>query len=1740
MISPNSQQGAKYVQVSPPILATIIERLLLYAPPNYHDEANLALAVRMHYQTLNLPVPIEVSSALQVGEILKPEHVLANALQAAGPQCTKSLESCAQALRSVEGTMGSELQVGMALLYLVLARNFRLYKPEVFVSLVHSKSKGNGLQWRAVLQVFDRDGLRIDPERFLALYEALLPVAMDGAVDIQLLWAGQWRNEATQLSFLTSLFKLNPSTMSMDTVPGLQKIITINDFEAASDSVKEYAEKALESTLVSLEAMRAVLNIAFRSRESLETLESQDFLREVVQPNMDIFLCAAFGTSEEKTETQQSVLIQLFSPFLMERQTGYELVLYYLWKKNKQWVAVRLVEAHSRQPMRLPTLLDVAEENHWTNDLFPLLNGFGIDLAALAHQRGILDLEDWSQKHTERARPEFVSLLCKFLSIKAEEEMRIIRNEQSEPRTISLGVNTVNALLLIVERYITESERQELVRVQRSCIQAYPRLFNYDGDFDAIIEANGQVSNALPATADRKMQDYYKRMYGDEIQVRQIIEHLQAFKHSQDPAEQDLFACMVHGLFDEYNCYSQYPLDALATTAVLFGSIINFELLSGIPLQVGLGLILEAVRDHDSNQPMFKFGLQALLQFRGRLHEWPGFCRLLSQVPWLRGTEIASIVDAALRDQEETLSEEGINDVEAQNELSDLTGLTNGNLDGILSGEKAFQKFTSVRVDPSSRSDLFEDPSEDVQDSVLFVLNNISERNFKSKIESLRDTLQDRYHHWFAGYLVEERAKVQPNFHRLYLEMLDNFNDSLLSNEVLRETYASVIRLLNSQTIVDSIPERGHLKNLGSWLGSLTIARDTPIKQRNIAFKDLLIEAYDSQRLLAVIPFVCKVLDQASKSTVFKPPNPWLMDIIKLLIELYHFADLKLNGKFEVEVLCKDLGLDHNTIEPSTAIRDRPQLEAELIAQHLPDRLDGFDELALSGLSRQGPRNERFSPEAIVSSLPDLGPLLVYPPSSSTMISPVRLRQIVQSAIQRAIYEIISPVVERSVTIAAISAAELIHKDFATEPDEEKVKDAAIKMVKALAGSLALVTCKEPLRMSMSNYIRIMSTDLGDQALPEGAILMCVNDNLDAACGLVEQAAELRAIPEIEEQIGQLIVSRREHRLSNHSEQFVDPIFNRWSYYIPEPYKPTTGGLKKEQLAIYADFARQTRGVNASAHVNGPSVDSGRSIANETLAEQFPAVPNLPTPAEPPAIPRQQTQPQQQRVQPPPAMPAMSNQAPQMNGFTDMNTIRERINVSNIQYSICIAMILTFLKNHLADLQQVAREVSEQHLKDLPSDNPVSDLLGGVVRLVMASPNRDETAFAAANMVCSMLYAETDSGLSIEALAQLLQKLCHMSNITGKEVMLWLANQADERVFNVGVTVALLDTGLLELHRVDNTIAKAIESDNPAAVHFLDKLMDAILLTDRPIALRADFTASIEALSQSARDAPEEHPGKLLVQKLKASGFTNGPSAITDEHAQSRRDQIGYVFSEWIGLCQHSSSTEKSYTAFVSQMNRNKLVSNETDSCVFFRICIDIAVEAYENEEASGTGTTQDAFIYVDALAKLITFLARHRGELVQDADLGKPEYFNSILSIIVLVLCHHHNERGDRFNQKVFFRLFSSLLCEYKSLGRQSPERAREIMMVFAKTFLMLQPFYFQGFAFGWLSLVSHRIFMPGLLNLPDQAVSEYPKPMSGRVRLKYLPGLAYVCAAHGCIAKLRWRPTQALDHKWGCQRSL
>jgi CCR4-NOT transcription complex subunit 1 len=54
--------------------------------------------------------------------------------------------------------------------------------------------------------------------------------------------------------------------------------------------------------------------------------------------------------------------------------------------------------------------------------------------------------------------------------------------------------------------------------------------------------------------------------------------------------------------------------------------------------------------------------------------------------------------------------------------------------------------------------------------------------------------------------------------------------------------------------------------------------------------------------LVIVILLFFQILEPCQSSIAYRPPNPWTMGILSLLVEIYNLPNLKMNLKFDIEV----------------------------------------------------------------------------------------------------------------------------------------------------------------------------------------------------------------------------------------------------------------------------------------------------------------------------------------------------------------------------------------------------------------------------------------------------------------------------------------------------------------------------------------------------------------------------------------------------------------------------------------------------------------------------------------------------------------------------------------------------------------------------------------------------------------------------------------------------------------------
>ena len=509
-------------------------------------------------------------------------------------------------------------------------------------------------------------------------------------------------------------------------------------------------------------------------------------------------------------------------------------------------------------------------------------------------------------------------------------------------------------------------------------------------------------------------------------------------------------------------------------------------------------------------------------------------------------------------------------------------------------------------------------PDSDVVDKVHFIVNNISLANMAEKAREVRSLVSAEQWPWFAVYLVVKRASIEPNFHSLYISLLDAVDDKQLFRLVLDASFSNVKALLSSNKVKTNSGERSLLKNLGSWLGQLTIARNQPVLMRDLDIKGLILESYQTGHMIAVIPFIAKVLEPAKDSIIFRVPNPWTTNVLALLKEIYGERDLKLNLKFEMERLFKHLDVDIKEHKPSYLLHQRQrdrvnnpdfvadknpppgsQMGSQMGGQMggqmgvggmpagmgMPYEPAGMMSPARGGADVQGAFGQQGVGGAQGADGADVSGGLPNAMQQHIKIAPapnlpeatrVALARLLPVALTAAVREIVTPVVERSVTIACMTARELVLKDFAVEPDAARLRKAAHLMVSSLAGSLALVTCREPLKASVASQLRALLQQAGvvpasDAQTLEQAVQAAVVDNLELGCSLIEQAATERAVRDIDEALAPALLARQKHREKHGpaGQPFFDPAYlqGRFPGALPESLRPRPGHLAPRRSA---------------------------------------------------------------------------------------------------------------------------------------------------------------------------------------------------------------------------------------------------------------------------------------------------------------------------------------------------------------------------------------------------------------------------------------------------------------------------------------------------------------------------------------------------------------------------------------------
>ncbi|GCC35607.1 hypothetical protein chiPu_0014093 [Chiloscyllium punctatum] len=1208
-------------------------------------------------------------------------------------------------------------------------------------------------------------------------------------------------------------------------------------------------------------------------------------------------------------------------------------------------------------------------------------------------------------------------------------------------------------------------------------------------------EANQHFSKEIDDEANSYFQRIYNHPPHPTMSVDEVLEMLQRFKDSNIKREREVFNCMLRNLFEEYRFFPQYPDKELHITACLFGGIIEKGLVTYMALGLALRYVLEALRKPFDSK-MYYFGIAALDRFKNRLKDYPQYCQHLASIGHFLQFphHLQEYIEYGQQSRDPPVKMQGsittpgsiaLAQAQAQAQAQNKTPLTR-QVSAIVttSTTTTVTKATTVTrpsgvsfkkdVPPSINTTNIEtllvatdqaerivEPPENIQEKVAFIFNNLSQSNMTQKVEELKETVKDEFMPWVSQYLVMKRVSIEPNFHSLYSNFMDTLKNSDFNKMVLTETYRNIKVLLTSDKAAANFSDRSLLKNLGHWLGMITLAKNKPILHIDLDVKSLLLEAYvkGQQEMLYVVPFVAKVLESSVRSMVFRPPNPWTMAIMNVLAELHQEHDLKVR-LFSFVLIHKAncsqgttlVLLENGLCRPARLLNIIEQ--SLLIVLHFVQNSEakrGFGELIvllLSSCTSDSSHNHH---------------MYIHSPSTTTVQLPrhqcVFIGCLGSSHYSQPKYSII-PSPPSAEVIAMTTCEQIVRKDFALDSEESRMRVAAHHMMRNLTAGMAMITCREPLLMSIAtnlknNFATALRTASPQQReMMEQAAAQIAQDNCELACCFIQKTAVEKAGPEMDKRLATEFELRKHAR--QEGRRYCDPVVLTYqAERMPEQIRLKVGGVDPKQLAVYEEFARNIPGFLPSNDISQPTGFLAKPMQQAWATDDIAQI-----------------------------------------------------------YDKCI----TELEQHLHAIPPtLAMNPQTQALRNLLEAVVMArnsrDAIAALGLLQKAVEGLlDATSGADPDLL--LRYRECH----LLVLKALQDGRAYGSQWCNNKITRCLIECRDEYKYNVDAVELLIRHHLVNMQQYDIHLAQSMENGlNYMAVAFAMQLVKFLLVDERSIShvTEADLFNTIETLmrisAHSRGNAPEGLPQLMDLLRAnyeammdRAHGGPNfmmhsGISQASEyDDPPGLREKAEYLLREWVNLYHSAAAgrdSTKAFSAFVGQMHQQGILKTDDLITRFFRLCTEMCVEIsyraqqeqQHNPTANPTMIRAKCYHNLDAFVRLIALLVKHSGEATNTVT--KINLLNKVLGIVVGVLLQDHEVRQSEFQQLPYHRIFIMLLLELNAPEHVLETINFQTLTAFCNTFHILRPTKAPGFVYAWLELISHRIFIARMLaHTPQQ----------------------------------------------------
>ena len=589
---------------------------------------------------------------------------------------------------------------------------------------------------------------------------------------------------------------------------------------------------------------------------------------------------------------------------------------------------------------------------------------------------------------------------------------------------------------------------------------------------------------------------------------------------------------------------------------------------------------------------------------------------------------------------------------------------------------------------------------------------------------------------------------------------------------------------------------------------------------------------------------------------------------------------------------------------------------------------------------------------------------------------------------------------------------------------------------------------------------------------------------------LIEKAATEKAVRDMDETLARDLQVRKTSREKTGQPYYDMSIFSvegqRYPKELPDALRPKPGGLSSQQLMIYEGFQR---------------------------------TPRLPAPAQSSDL-----------------TPGIGSDSASSDG-SSLASPTGQINMGAMN-----AIALKLDKSVSTLLLSAGPRAQEIHLSMIPAEHEIKQLIAAIPRVVNTS-NRSLTSaetdqiLSFSQVIFKRLYeVSLNERLKLEALIAMLELLNKACPALGRDMCTWATyapTKTDgQRKLHRAVLLLLVRSSLIKMEDLDGHLVNNIdEGRDQVWLEFLflfvrtaclekigtpatmPKMTDVIrkIAVDKspwiPDAFQKAALRLIEELRNSGinletavlsseanvatlQDSSSISPESLSTLSGASLAIAKSSQVFSSTDPPNARSLVTEILVQWLRVHSEAAGNEQVLAQFLHRLQQQFGVgTSDAQTERFLRLTMEVVVESCVKNAEGGAGLNYQA---VDGAVKMLSCLVKFTSDGgATDQGQHRLVLLNNVLGVAARS-CATSYEKAHQlktpWDQRPWFRLMLEMLTELTQNDQNLDPIKGGMVAMFGSAFHVLQPLVVPGFAFAWLELISHRLFIGNLLLSKDR----------------------------------------------------